>query len=154
MSMAAERVATAISEVAEGSSSQFEKLKAISDIMNGFAEDIEEMSEGIILIEESSVHIKSMADSSSNEMHMVTKSFDRLYENFNDLITKVTSVENNVVKVNEITELINEISDQTNLLALNAAIEAARAGEAGRGFAVVADEIRKLAEKAGSLLKK
>ena len=147
MSMAAERVATAISEVAEGSSSQFEKLKAISDIMNGFAEDIEEMSEGIILIEESSVHIKSMADSSSNEMHMVTKSFDRLYENFNDLITKVTSVENNVVKVNEITELINEISDQTNLLALNAAIEAARAGEAGRGFAVVADEIRKLAEK-------
>lgn len=48
----------------------------------------------------------------------------------------------NIIKINEITELINSIADQTNLLALDAAIEAARAGEAGKGFSVVADEIR------------
>ncbi len=50
-------------------------------------------------------------------------------------------------KVNEITDLTNDILDiasQTNLLALNASIEAARAGEAGKGFSVVAEEIRHL----------
>ena len=147
MSTTAESVAMAISDVAAGSADQFEKLKLISETMYGFAEDIEQMSKEVKGIEESSSNIKTLADSSSTEMNMVTESFDGLYNNFSSLIEKVKLVGDNVSKVNEITELINEISDQTNLLALNAAIEAARAGEAGRGFAVVADEIRKLAEK-------
>lgn len=49
-----------------------------------------------------------------------------------------------VTQMNDVVNIISNISGKTNMLALNAAIEAARVGEAGKGFAVVAGQINTL----------
>ncbi|MGI8386471.1 methyl-accepting chemotaxis protein [Robertmurraya sp. P23] len=147
MSATSENVALAISDVAEGASEQFEKLRNVNTIINRFGADLDSVNQSINEVDASTGSIMGMANESSEEMGRMIKSFEALNETFMGLIQQVKSVEMNIRQVNEMTEIINAISDQTNLLALNAAIEAARAGESGKGFAVVANEIRKLAEK-------
>lgn len=88
------------------------------------------------------------------------RSTDKNQQSLNETLSIITDIKNSMEdtfkstkeleqkssQVDEILNLIGDISEQTNLLALNASIEAARAGEYGKGFAVVADEIRTLAE--------
>ncbi len=57
---------------------------------------------------------------------------------------EIENLQNDISKVDSVSENINAIAKQTNLLALNATIEAARAGDAGKGFAVVAGEVKNL----------
>lgn len=54
--------------------------------------------------------------------------------------------EQNMLKISDIAETVNQVAMQLTILSMNAAIEAARAGQAGRGFAVVAVEVKNLAD--------
>jgi methyl-accepting chemotaxis protein len=147
MSASAEEVSNAIQEVASGTGTQAESLVEVSSVLGDFGDAIDRIGQALGRIDESSKSIDSMAKSSDKDMSSLADSVKVIGKSFNDFKDRIWLLTENIHKINEITELINNVADQTNLLALNAAIEAARAGEAGRGFAVVADEIRKLAEQ-------
>lgn len=152
MASSAENVSSTVQAIANGTSEQAEDLVSITSILNEFSTDLESVVKLIAEIDSNTKGIHSMAEKSNGDMGNVTISVQNVSNSFEDLISKISNVGQNVNRITEITNLINSISDQTNLLALNAAIEAARAGEAGRGFSIVADEIRTLAEQSKTSL--
>lgn len=147
MSLSSSGVATTISEVADGTSKQAEHLSGISQLMFEFGNKLDGMLLSIREIDSSSKGINTMAVESNDRLELLIQSVENVSISFEEFSNKVAKLGDNIVRVSDITTLIDSIAEQTNLLALNAAIEAARVGEAGRGFAVVADEIRKLAEQ-------
>lgn len=62
-------------------------------------------------------------------------------------------LQNQSEKINEILNIMSEISSTTNVLSINASIVAARYGAKGKEFDVVAREIRKLSEGTEKSLK-
>lgn len=147
--ISAQEVSRAIEQIAIGAGEQTGKIQNISSVIDELV-----LSNG---------NVKSSANSTAQaaeEMFQNSRTAQKGIESATEKMTKIKSSVNStynvmqeldtkVVKIGEISSIIQEIVDQTNLLALNASIEAARAGEYGRGFAVVADEVRKLAEQSG-----
>lgn len=123
-------------------------------LANNIAAAAEEMHSNLINIAQSlnevhqnALQLKNGNQDGMNNLTHAVQATTNISEKIKLFTESLRELDEETHQINEIINVITDISDQTNLLALNAAIEAARAGEHGRGFSVVADEVRKLAEK-------
>jgi methyl-accepting chemotaxis protein len=142
-----EQVASAINDIAKGTTEQANDLDTINERTAALSKQIETVAQSATNMQTLSNETKEASYNGLEHLNVLQlKSNEAKQELFavekvmNDLVEKMK-------KIDEVIQTITAISGQTNLLALNASIEAARAGEHGKGFAVVAEEVRKLAEQ-------
>lgn len=119
-------------------------------------ESASSLEETVASLEELSSMISLNTESSKKAFQvseLAKKATDTGDQNIRDLANAMVAIKADSKKMEDIVNVIDDISFQTNLLALNAAVEAARAGEQGKGFAVVADAVRSLAQRSSSSAK-
>ena len=147
MTSTSENVSIATQDTAQGIADQALELSNINMALDNFGEKLEGIVRDIEDMDRAAREVEDMSQKGNDDMRVLIGSVNVIEETFKDFTGKITILNQNILQINDITNVINGIAEQTNLLALNAAIEAARAGDAGKGFAVVAEEIRKLAEE-------
>lgn len=140
---------------------------SMTEVTNGTNETSESVQTQLVKTEEIQEYIKRVENVTytiNNDMAATEHAVNTGKQRIDELINQVTVSEmagNKVAKemdrltayaveMQNIIEIIDNVTSQTSLLALNASIEAARVGEAGKGFAVVASEITNLADQTQS----
>ena len=147
------RAVSEISVTIEQASTKLDSLTASTyqsaSAMEEVSASIKNIEESAVLSHKVSMQVKVRADEgrlvlseTADALADIQRAVDFSHKGIMRLSEKSTRIDN-------IINVINDITKRTNLLALNAAIIASQAGEYGKSFGVVADEIRNLSLQTG-----
>lgn len=149
-----ERSSTTTHKIAKDVQSISDSTAASTTKLASNTASLEEVLNGVQIILEKVQVVENFAHKTARDAESGTEIVQAnltQIQNIKKAVEKSNTAIFNLVErastIDQMVEVIENITAQTNLLALNASIEAARAGEHGKGFAVVANEVRKLAEQ-------
>ncbi len=148
------QVEIAVSEVAEGASSQAEETADATSNVISMGDMIETSNVEVEKLKASSQAISEAVKEAADILTELLKINEQAVSSIDMIYERTNTTNKSVEDIKSAISIITSIAEETNLLSLNASIEAARAGEQGRGFAVVASQIQKLAEQSNESAKR
>lgn len=146
-SLSVEQVEKAISEIAQGATSQAQETQTATENVIFMGNMIEETSAEVENLRTNAGTMKEAGNTAFSILEELSAVNQKTKEAMQVIYAQTNTTNESALKIKTATNMITDIAEETNLLSLNASIEAARAGEQGRGFAVVAGQIQKLAEQ-------
>jgi len=147
---ASEEVSDSMVQISSGAKEQSESLDEAADEMNDLSATVEEIASTAETVAETSERTATVTEAGREAAEDAIDEMRVVEETARESVEGVRTLDDQMEQIDEITDVISDITEQTNLLALNANIEAARADGDGEGFAVVADEVKSLAEETQS----
>lgn len=140
----------AVSEIADGATSQAQDAQNASASVYSMGEMIEETAREVETLNATAGYMRQSSEQASRSLVELRNINDEVKTAIDLIYDQTNRTNESSMKIREATRLISSIAEETNLLSLNASIEAARAGEQGRSFAVVANQIQKLADQSNA----
>jgi len=108
MSSSSESVTFAVQDVTAGTSSQADDLTQVTQVLNGFGNNLDAITTSIKDVDISSKGIMTLANNSNVQMKSLAESISETTNTFRDFEVKIVKSGENISKINEITNLINK----------------------------------------------
>lgn len=139
-----EHIASNMATVAEKAQQQLKIVKNTLDGIEEVASRANSITTTLANIEEFVENTVKVTKEGSQHVDKYNEQMEVISTNLSDTAAFIGALNTHLNEIDQVNNLIINITEQLKLLSLNSAVEAARAGEAGRGFVVVAQEMNKL----------